>query len=196
MTNVINFIQQIIYVLIIVLIIGNYVITAKAVYGIAKKLNLRKIGFPWVFFASSFVLANISDQFDNDEGSTKKFGRNLRVTTLVAAVIIGFTFVVFLYSIATITDALFIREVAFVFTAFLYMMLLAATVFIFFRFIYTILCVYKIFKHIRPDKAAKYLLISLVLPLAKALLLMKCKNEFCSSEESADDCELCDDRTK
>lgn len=189
MTNVISIVQQIIYVLIFAILVTNYVFTAKAIYGIGKKLNLNKTGFAWVPFASSFVLANIADSIDDITESDKKTGRKLRLTTIASVAIMLFTLLVYGYSIANIRHALFIKEVALVFTAFLVMMLLGIAIFITFRYFYTMHCVYKVFKHIQSDKAVKYLLISIVLPLAKVFLLSKSKNKFCEEAEKSDTCE-------
>ena len=193
MGNLTDFIQQIIYILIFAVLVINFVFTAKALFAIGRKLELRKTGFAWVPFFSSFVTANISDKIDDITETDKKTGKKLRLTTITAGIIIIFTFFVFCFSIINIRDALFIREVSVVFTAFVYMMLLAFAVFMFYRFIYTILCTYKIFKQIQPDKAVKYIIISLVLPLAKAWLLCKCKSQFCNTEKSKYDCEVCDE---
>ena len=196
MTNVISIVQQIIYVLIFAILVTNYVFTAKAIYGIGKKLNLNKTGFTWVPFASSFVLANIADSIDDITESDKKIGRKLRLTTIASVAIMLFTLLVYGFSIANIRHALFIKEVALVFTAFLVMMLLGLVIFITFRYFYTMHSIYKVFKHIESDKAVKYLLISVVLPLGKAFLLRKCRNKFCKEEKDEDTCEIVEEQEK
>ena len=189
MTNIISFVQQIIYVLILAILVTNYVFTAKSMYGIGKKLNLNKTGFAWVPFVSSFVVANIADKIDDIDDikeSGKKLGQKLRLTTTVSVAIMTFTLLVCGFAIANIRHALFIKEVSLVFTAFLLLMLLGFATFMTFRYFYTLYCTYKVFKYIESDKAVKYLLVSIVLPLGKAFLLRKCRNKFHKDEETSD----------
>ena len=52
------------------------------------------------------------------------------------------------------------------------------------RFFAARMCVYNVFKYAQPDKALKYLVLSFIIPLAKAFLLRKCKNKICTDYES------------
>lgn len=178
-----------IIVIAVVLIIGlvafglgvaNYIMTSMSLYTIA---NRRKISNPWLAWlplGASWITGAIVDRHDEMQGVRRKWRITLLVLELIfyVAYIIGFVAMIFFIVAVGISQESSIADIGMFLGAFLvaYAVLiaavLAATVLAFCRYI----CIYKIFEVTRPEKAIKYILLSLLVPLASAVCLLKCKD--------------------
>ncbi len=178
--------------LILFIIVINYVLTSKALYSIAKKCGIPRRGFAWVPVASDRIMGSIADGFEKEE-SYEKPGKTLYSVSMMAACVVLFLLAVFLLVITKAWHVLFIREVIIVFSMFVYFVLLAFIILLLVRFVFATICAYRIFVHAKPEKANKYLVFSIIIPVARAVCLNKCKENICNAEEVDEDMPVTED---
>ncbi len=178
--------------IILFVIVINYVLTSKALYGIAKKFKMRRCGFAWIPIASDCIMGSIADSLE-EEDIPDKPGKILYSLSIMAACVLLFLIVVIFLVITKALHVLFIKEVTVVFSIFIYFMLLIFTVLLLVRFVFATICAYKIFVYAKPEKANKYLVFSIIIPVARAICLNKCKNNICKAGDFDEDITVSED---
>ena len=182
---IIGFGLVIFYLIILGIAITSYVMQALALYGIAKKRDLKNAWLSWVPVANYWIIGSITDDFDAQNGQKRKW----RITLLTFALILLASGIA-VYSImiammigAGISNYMGGPEVALFagFTVVIYLFtFVIAYVALAFQAI-TYICMFKTFEFITPKKAVKYLILSVMVPLAYPICLLKCK-DICPSK--------------
>lgn len=173
------------YLVIFGIAIASYVIQALSLYGIAKKREIKSAWLAWVPVALNWTFGSIVDDFDAQNGQKRKW----RVTLLTLSVIVLVSLIAFyaIFIAMAITMAIsgFVNNpsvndpfmtqfigLAVVIYALAFAMAIAAVVLQAINYI----CMFKIFEFIVPKKAVKYLILSVIVPLAYPICLLKCKD--------------------
>ena len=81
---IIGFGVVVFYLLILGFAIASYVMQSLALYGIAKKRDLKNVWLSWVPFANYWVIGSVTDDFDAQNGQKRKW----RITLLTFALIL------------------------------------------------------------------------------------------------------------
>ena len=174
------------YLVLVGIMLANYIMTAIGLQAIAKRRGVNYPWLAWIPYANYWLIGSIADDYDNRNGLKKRWSK------ILLGLLIGYAAGFVLYFIAII--ALFIQAAlmgmnesdvtaGFMGTVlFLYIVLIVFVVIAtILSFIYYI-CLYKIFESTVPDKSAKYLILSLVVPLASGICILKCRDKGYSLE--------------
>ena len=100
MYEIISLALELFLSLILFITVMDYVLTSKAVYGIAQKFKMRRCGFAWVPVASDWIMGSIADSLEEEEIQDKP-GKTLYFVSMMAACVILFLAVV-IYFVITI----------------------------------------------------------------------------------------------
>lgn len=170
----------VIYLILMGLAVANYIMTSLALYKIADRRKIPNPWMAWIPFASDWLIGHITDDYDEKNGFKRKWRVVLLTLSLVAVgglvigyvvLLIGVIFTTIQY-VNTEPDESIIAFLA-IFYIFLIVMAMIASAQSFCKAV----CMYKIYESTVPEKAVKYLLLYLLVPLAGAICLLKCKDE-------------------
>ena len=167
--------------------IASYVLQALGLYTLADRRRLPNPWMAWVPYANYWLIGGIVDDYEATRGIKRKWRVVLLVLTLIvfASVILMYVFMfVFLFgTVMTVTsgtpymddEAVVASVLSTVLPMYLFMipMVLAAQAL---QFCYMI-CIYKIYESTVPEKAVKYLLLGLLVPMAQSICLFKCRKK-------------------
>ena len=153
----------------------DYVISSLALYRLAKKLCVKAPGLAWVPIANTWTIGAIVDQYDKRQG----YKRQWRVTLLtltILAVLVSIAMYAFIPSenLGEITAFYMSTEELIKILAIFYLVMIVLIIVSIVLMACQIVCLYKVFEAEKPQKAVKYLFLSLLVPLAQAICLLKC----------------------
>lgn len=172
-----------VYLAILGIGIANYVLQSLAMYTIADRRYVSNAWLAWLPFGNVWILGSIVDHQEKQKGIDRKWRRLLLTLSLVF--FIGYVLIyagmlavgawAALGGAPTVGD-----EEAFglvfgvlwgVILAFMVLMVVGMA-----SSVLQCVCLYKLYEELVPEKAVKYFLISLLVPLGQAICLTKCKN--------------------
>lgn len=170
----------VIYLLALGLVLANYIMTSLALYKIADRRNIPNPWMAWLPFTSDWLIGNIVDDYDGRNGIKRKWRVVLLTLSLVAvggfvisyvALIVGAIFTALQFANTAPDESI----ISFMVIAYIFLVIVAmiGTALGFCRTV----CIYKIYESTVPEKAVKYLLLYLLVPLAGAICLLKCKDK-------------------
>ncbi len=171
--------------------IAQYVMQSVAMYAIAERKGVKHAYLAWLPIGESYVAGRIVDECDESYGTKKIWAKTLLTLALVGGVCFVVTYVVFFaFLIVTAvsqngnSDTL--PLVPFVT---LYVLLIAAALLMSAWSVLRMICTYKIYEIIVPEKAIKYMILSVIVPLGAGVCLLKAKNVLCAKldEERAEE---------
>ncbi len=157
--------------------LAQYILEALSLYRIGRNCGMANPWLAWLPVGDAWVIGSIADRADSERGITRKWRVALLVLTLIVflalflyiAVILITVFLVSFGDLSMYDEgvlvALFGVFYVVVFLLVIPTMLLTAL---------QSICLYKIFESIVPEKALKYFIISLIVPLACGICLLKC----------------------
>ena len=169
--------------------IASYIMNSIALQKIASRRLISNAWLAWIPVASSWLIGSIADEYDGKNGIKRKWRVVLLTLSLISIVgiVIGYVgLVVGLVSMSMQTDFMeadhtgLMGMIGMFIGA--YVVLLVAAVIASAQGICNTICLYKIFESTVPEKSVKYLLLSLLVPLAQSICLLKCRNKGYSKE--------------
>ena len=185
-TFVIAIIGVVILVCILLIAVGfiQYIMQAIALNEIGKKRGVNNPWLAWIPVVgfAVWVLGSIVDSYEAEKGVKRKW-RVVLVTTAIAMVslmIIGYIMYIagivimvamseyYYEASAAIPMALCVLGLIVLLVAYAASIAYAASMCI---------CIFKLFESTVPEKALKYLLFSILVPLAYPICLLKCRNK-------------------
>ncbi len=179
-----------IYLGLIGIVIANYIMNAIGFQTIAKRRGVKYPWMAWIPYANYWLIGSIADEYDQRKGLKKRWGKIL--VGLLIGYGVGFTLYFIAIIVMIIRTALqavqgfyepefttaMIGSFLFIYVVLIIFMILALILSI----VYYI-CLYKIFESTVPDKSAKYLILSIAVPLALGICLLRCRNKGYSLED-------------
>lgn len=161
--------------------VTSYVLTSLSVYTIAKRRNLSNPFLAWIPCIGVWTLGAIADDYDvRTGGKLRNWRKVLLAISLISTVGVVFMtvfMIVVSFAIAVagqsgqIAPAMIGSFVVTYVVFFVAVMLSTALSYL------SIICLYKLFESTVYEKALKYTIISLVVPLGCPILLMMCRNK-------------------
>lgn len=175
------------YLSIFGLSIASYVMQALSLYTLADRRQIKNPWMAWIPYANYWLLGCLADDYDAGRGIKRKWRVVLLVLSL--AVIAG---VVILYvSIFAMVFTMAYQYDAYYYDYYYYeyepdvmelgimLLIYAALVPIMIASsalqICNAICIYKIYESTVPERALKYMLLSILVPLAQGICLMRCR---------------------
>ena len=176
------FVILLVYLILIGLGIANYVMTSLGFYTIAKRRQINNPWLAWIPFANYWTIGAITSEYDSRNGIKRKWEVVLLVLSLLGIGIFIVTYIaLIIYAIvitASFGEMTAAPSVGFVVPLIvLYVIMILAAMAMGALQICYYICVFKIFESTVPEKALKYLLISVLVPLGLPICLLKCKDK-------------------
>lgn len=167
-----------IYLILFAIGIANYIITSISLHSIASRRNIPNPWMAWIPVASNWIIGSIVD-YHNDKKGIKNIWRKV-LLCLSLIYVIGFAmimvaiFIILFINVFNSADELSLYTIICIIAIYLlyFVVIVAAMAYQ----ISTYICLYKIFEELAPKKAIKYILLSVLVPLASAFCLLKCKD--------------------
>ena len=155
--------------------IVNYILQAIALFSIARKRGMGSAWCAWLPICNTYLVGAISDFHDRQRGLNRHWGKTLVISLLfgpvmlIAGYLLTLLTIVFSVALGGGEPNVLVVVIAVIF---LYACIFASAMFVAVSQFGTYICLYKIFDVIVPEKAVKYIIISLIIPLGCAICLM------------------------
>lgn len=171
----------VLYLLLVGIGLASYIMNAIALYKIADRRQLPNPWMAWLPFTRDWLIGSIVDDYDGRNGIKRKWRVTLLALSLISVIGILVTYIAMIAGILVLafqyTDAEppigpTLAYVLIFYIAFFIFVLLASA-----KSICQIICIYKIYESTVPKKAVKYLLLSMLVPLAGPICLLRCKDK-------------------
>lgn len=170
-----------VYFLILAAVIVQYVLQSLALYTIADRRGLPNPWLAWIPVALYWVVGGIVDDYEATRGMRRKWRVVLLVLALVmmASVVLMYVFFfIMMFTVMSESMSYDFNETAIVgqvllMYVFLIPMAMAASAL---QACY-IVCLYKVFESTVPEKAVKYLVLGMLVPLALGICLFKARKQ-------------------
>lgn len=171
----------VVYLLLIGFGIASYIMNAISYQKIASRRLILNSWLAWIPVANLWIIGNIADEYDEKNGLKRKWRvvlLGLSIISIVGIVIgyIGFIVAGVALSIQPDIMATDVTSMVGIFVG-AYVVILIAAMVAAANNVCNMVCLYKIFESTVPEKSVKYLLLSLLVPLAKSICLLKCRNQ-------------------
>lgn len=175
--------------------IASYVMTSLSLYTIANRRQIKNPWLAWIPLANYWIVGSIADDYDEQRGIKRKW----RVALLTMALIFFGVFVAFYavliawivfmvvksqygYYVEPTMHGIFAIIIPIYLVLIVFAMLGMALQFC------QVICIYKIFESTVPEKALKYILLYILVPLAGPICLMRSrKSGYAKSEMTIPD---------
>lgn len=172
----------IIYLAALGIALASYILTSLSYHKIADRRGIQNPWLAWIPFTNYWIIGSIVDEYDARNGLQRKW--RVVLLALSLAFLVGFVLmyifmIVFCLGVIALSETggeeptLAMISVFFVMYAAIILIMLVGMAFSFMQMI----CVYKIFESTVPEKAVKYMLLYLLVPLAGPICLMLCRNK-------------------
>lgn len=170
----------IVYFVIMGLSIANYIMVSLSIHKIGSRRQIANSWLAWLPIANYWIIGSIADDYDKRQGHNRKWRTSLLTLALVG--IGGFLIMYISMIIAvialTFAEANYEPTISSMLSIILplYLAMIVGIVVLAALNICNAVCVFKIFESTVPEKALKYFLIYLLVPLGSGICLMKCRN--------------------
>lgn len=181
----------IVYLALICMGLANYIMSSLALYKIGSRRQIPNSWLAWVPVGSSWLIGNIADDYDERNGIKRKWRVVLLVLTLISigGIVVGYigmmvSMVRLIIASENYMDYASAADLSQMIGAlvFLYVVIILAAIVAATKGFCNAVCIYKIFESTVPEKAVKYFLLYLLVPLAGSICLLKCKDKGYSKE--------------
>lgn len=168
--------------------LANYIMRSLALYRIASRRQVPNPWLSWVPVASSWLIGNIADDYDERNGIKRKWRVVLLTLSIISigGIVIGYIGLVIWALRITMESSLsrVPEDITGMITSVIvvYIFIIIAAVVAMAKSFCEVICTYKIFESTVPEKSVKYLLLYLLVPLAGSICLLKCKEKGYSKE--------------
>lgn len=167
--------------------LANYIMRSLALYRIASRRQVPNPWLSWVPVASSWLIGNIADDYDERNGIKRKWRVVLLTLSIISigGIVIGYIGLIAWMVTMTIDSRLsYVGNLTGMITSVIviYIFIIIAAVVAMAKSFCEVICTYKIFESTVPEKSVKYLLLYLLVPLAGSICLLKCKEKGYSKE--------------
>ena len=181
----------ILYLVIIAIGIAGYVMRAIAYQTIAKRRGIPNPWLAWIPLANYYLMGSIVDDYDQRNGLKKRWGK-IMIGLLIAfgvGMALYFAVVILFAVFAGLNENLFMSEavgsmvvifLVLYLTLILYIMIAMALATV------SYVCMYKIFESTVPEKSAKYFILSILVPFAHEICLLKCRKQGYANEDTVE----------
>ena len=147
-----------------------FILTAYALYKLAKAREIPKPWLAWIPFGSYWILGYLSDQY---QGRMRKKMTTKRIILVILEVVLIATLVLFLNLPSGPQDG--ISQYIAVRSAVI--CLVGVLIVVIIRAVVTYIALYDVYRSCDPDRATLYLVLSILLGPAQAVCLFLCRNK-------------------
>ena len=161
--------------------LASYIMNAIALYKIADRRQIPNPWMSWLPFTRDWLIGSIVDDYDGRNGIKRKWRVTLLILSLISAIGILVTYVAMFAGILVLafhytdTEPPIGPTLAYIMIFYVALIIFACLASA--KSICQIICIYKIYESTVPKKAVKYLLLSMLIPLAGPICLLRCKDK-------------------
>ena len=163
------------YGALLAVVVLNYVLTAKAMYKLSVRRNISCPWMAWIPVLNSWNMGLVANEYDGRLGMKRSWNKILVILHGAVMVSLSLTYsVMFMLMLFVNIQGEFANPNAvIVFAVIMYIFMLAMIFVMVTRDFIAYVVIFKIFESTVPEKAVKYLILSLVVPLALPICLNK-----------------------
>ena len=170
----VGIVLAVVYLLLMALAVAEYVTVSLAFYTMAKNRGIKHPGLAWVPVANVWIIGKLVNEYDRKNGIEKKWHHTLLTLTLLMVGLILLAYAA-MFAAGALYAFLSYDNILALTLPFYLLMIPAMLLTVVFSVCMSI-CYYKLFEEAVPEKAVKYLLLSLMVPLADGICLLKIRN--------------------
>ena len=184
------------YLLICTVAFARYILFSLGLMGLAKRAGVKNAWLAWIPVANVYILGDTADHLEEKRGVSHKWAKLLLILTIAVAALftlffvamIAFvTYVSIMESMASLSSDAFFTGEFFILPMIAFYLIYIVLIIVSMALNYlNIICVYKIFEEIAPQKSIKYLLIYMLVPFGDVYCLFKCKKLIPAPAETAE----------
>ena len=160
----------------------QYILTSIGLYVMAKNRGIKAPILAWIPIGNVWIIGSLADFFDSLEGKNKNWKKVLMTLALITLglfalfLLIYFSVFVVVFGVmdSGAPQGIFVVMMVILAIA-LYGVLILGTVMATTHSMVLIICVYKIYEAMVPERSVKYLLISLLVPAGQGFCLFACR---------------------
>jgi len=170
-----------IYLLLFGILIATYILQSLSLHTLARRRGIASPWLAWLPYGNYWIIGSLARDYDKQNNIQRRWDKTLLTLSIVFsasyliiyfAVIFGTLITMLNMDAATMPEETAVAIVLVVFSAFIPIVIIATAL-----QIITYICFFKIFESTVPEKALKYFLLSLLLPLAQPICLFLCRNK-------------------
>ncbi len=168
-----------IYVGAIGVCIADYIMSSLGLYRLAKRRGISKPWLAWIPVANAWTVGAVADEYDEKCGFKRNWRRVLLTLSIVIVGGVILWYVAMLGFMFSQMDNMYSMNMGAFLAVFIpsYIIILAAALCAMALIACRAVCLFKIYESTVPEKPLKYLLLSLLVPLAEAICLIRCADK-------------------
>ncbi|MBQ8539940.1 MAG: hypothetical protein IJ435_00550 [Clostridia bacterium] len=167
--------------------IAQYVMQSMAMHSIADKRGVKNAWLAWIPVGESWVAGKVVDEYDERTGTKKNWAKTLLILSLAGGGFFVVTYIAFFVFVivATVSQGGELETLPIVPFVVLYVLLLVAALLMCAWSMLRMICTYKVYESIVPEKAIKYMIVSVIVPLGIGVCMLKAKKVLCAQVNAA-----------
>ena len=176
---------SIIGIIFAVVVIGH-IIDAIALMKLGKRFNVKNSWLAWIPVGDQYVVGSLATVSDENKGRVRKWGTILPILSAITLLSVPF-FVIYMCTLIASEAApdAFLTGETMIILLVCYLILLVTSIASSLFMVFNAVCVFKIFEHLNSKKAVKYFILSILVPFADGILLLKCEKKLAEAEEAS-----------
>lgn len=165
------------YLLVLFIVTANYIMTSIGYYTLAKRRLINNCWLAWIPVAREWIIGKLADEYDERNGHERNWRTTLLVTSLLVAalVVIMYIAIIVMTVVTSYGGGVYDDDTIFVFIgtyASIFVLAFAASAYE----VCSAICLFKIYESTESKKAVKYIILSMIVPLAHGICMLKVKN--------------------
>lgn len=167
--------------------IAQYIMQSMAMYTIADRRGVKNAWLAWIPVGESWVAGKVVDEYDERNDTKKNWAKTLLTLSLAGGGFFVVTYVAFFafLIVTAVSRGGDLETLPIVPFVVLYVLLLMSALLMCAWSMLRMICTYKIYESIVPEKAIKYMIVSIIVPLGAGVCMLKTKNVLCAQFNAA-----------
>ncbi len=173
----------IMYIILLIFLIATYVLQSLALHTLARRRGIASPWLAWLPFGNYWIIGSLARDYDKQNNIKRRWDKTMLILSIVffasyvvvyiGAIVCAIIAELNAGSAAMIDEAAIALVLGMVFAFAFIPVIMVATALQIINYI----CFFKIFESTVPEKALKYFLLTLLVPLAQPICLFLCRNK-------------------
>lgn len=170
------------YLILFGIVIASYVLQSLSFHTLARRRGIANPWLAWLPYGNYWIIGSLARDYDKQNGINRRWDKTMLTLSIVYAASYLITyigiFVAFIIAALNVdTSTMMLEETAVIIMLGAILLFIPVMIIAVALQTITYICLYKIFESTVPEKALKYFLISLLVPLAPSICLFICRNK-------------------
>lgn len=166
------------YLILFGIAIASYIMTSLSLYKIADRRQIKNPWLAWLPIGNYWIIGSIADDYDARNGIKRKWKTALITLSLIyicGFIVVYTAMIIMIIALDTLNVSTAAGPVLGIVVLYILLILILICGVSFTTL--SSICMYKIFESTIPEKALKYMLLYLLVPIAGPICLLKCKDK-------------------